>query len=174
MPPRGYDKAVRLNRRKQSPFVRSSTSHAIFHARDDVKAMAAMKRYWLVKQEPEAYSWSDFVRDGLTNWTGVRNFQARNNLRAMRKGDAVLFYHSVSDKAVVGIAQVTREAFPDPTAEEGDWSAVEIKPVKALRTPVTLEQIKAEPRLGDIALLRNSRLSVQPLGKVEFELICRL
>ena len=133
-----------------------------------------MKKYWLVKQEPEAYSWSDFVRDGLTKWTGVRNFQARNNLRAMRKGDAVLFYHSVSDKAVVGLAEVTREAYPDPTAKESDWSAVDIKPVKALKKPVTLEEIKAEPKLREIALLRNSRLSVQPLGKTEFELICRL
>jgi predicted RNA-binding protein with PUA-like domain len=133
-----------------------------------------MKKQLLVKQEPEAYSWNDFVRDGLTKWTGVRNFQARNNLRAMCKGDAVLFYHSVSDKAVVGIAQVTREAFPDPTAEEGDWSAVELKPVKELRKPVTLDQIKAEPKLRDVVLLRNSRLSVQPLGKAEFDLICRL
>ena len=133
-----------------------------------------MKNHWLVKQEPEAYSWNDFVRDGRTDWTGVRNFQARNNLRAMRKGDAVLFYHSVSDKAVVGIAQMTREAFPDPTAQEGDWSAVELKPVKPLKKPVTLEQIKAEPKLHGIALLRNSRLSVQPLGKAEFDLICQL
>ncbi len=133
-----------------------------------------MKKHWLVKQEPEAYSWNDFVRDGLTKWTGVRNFQARNNLRAMRKGDAVLFYHSVSEKAVVGIAQVTREAFPDPTAEEGDWSAVELKPVRVLKMPVTLEQIKAAPKLREIALLRNSRLSVQPLGKAEFDLICRM
>lgn len=133
-----------------------------------------MKNYWLVKQEPEAYSWDDFVRDGLTIWSGVRNFQARNNLRAMRKGDAVLFYHSVTEKAVVGIAQVTREAFPDPTAKEGDWSAVDLKPVKALPKPVTLEQVKAEAKLREIALLRNSRLSVQPLGKAEFELICRL
>jgi len=133
-----------------------------------------MKNYWLIKQEPEAYSWNDFVRDGLTKWTGVRNFQARNNLRAMRKGDTVLFYHSVSDKAVIGLAEVTREAYPDPTAMEGDWSAVDIKPVKALKKTVTLEQIKAEPRLREIALLRNSRLSVQPLGKAEFDLICRL
>lgn len=132
-----------------------------------------MKKHWLVKQEPEAYSWDDFMRDGLTQWTGVRNFQARNNLRAMRKGDAVLFYHSVTEKAVVGIAQVAREAFPDPTAREGDWSAVELKPVKPLKKPVTLEQIKGEPRLRGIALLRNSRLSVQPLGKAEFDLICR-
>jgi predicted RNA-binding protein with PUA-like domain len=133
-----------------------------------------MKKYWLVKQEPEAYSWADFARDDLTSWTGVRNFQARNNLRAMRKGDAVLYYHSVSEKAVVGIAKVTREAYPDPTSEKGDWSAVELKPVRALKKAVTLEQIKAEPKLRDLVLLRNSRLSVQPLTEAEFELICRL
>ncbi|HEY1582940.1 MAG TPA: EVE domain-containing protein [Chthoniobacterales bacterium] len=133
-----------------------------------------MKNYWLVKQEPAAYSWDDFVRDGRTDWTGVRNFLARKNLRAMRKGDAVFFYHSVSEKAVVGIAQVTREAFPDPTAEEGDWSAVELRPVKPLKKPITLAQIKAEPKLREIPLLRCSRLSVQSLGKEEFEVICRL
>ena len=133
-----------------------------------------MKNYWLVKQEPEAYSWDDFVREGGTQWTGVRNFLARKNLRAMRKGDAVFFDHSVSDKAVVGIAQVTREAFPDPTAKEGDWSAVELKPLKRLKKPVSLAQIKAEPKLRDIALLRCSRLSVQSLGKAEFELISRM
>ncbi len=133
-----------------------------------------MKNHWLVKQEPEAYSWDDFMRDGRTEWTGVRNFQARNNLRAMHKGDAVFYYHSVSEKAVVGIAEVTREAFPDPTAKEGDWSAVELKPVRLLKKAVTLEEIKAEPKLREIALLRNSRLSVQPLGKAEFDLICRM
>lgn len=133
-----------------------------------------MKQYWLVKQEPEAYSWDDFVRDGRTDWTGVRNFLARKNLRAMRKGDRVLFYHSVSDKAVVGIAEVTREAFADPTATEGEWVAVELKPVKALKRPVTLAEIKAEPKLREIALLRCSRLSVQPLGKAEFEFIGRM
>jgi predicted RNA-binding protein with PUA-like domain len=133
-----------------------------------------MKNYWLVKQEPEAYSWDDFVRDGGTQWTGVRNFLARKHLRAMRKGDAVLFYHSVSDKAIVGIAQVTREAFPDPTTKEGDWSAVELKPLKRLKKPVSLAKIKAEPKLRDIALLRCSRLSVQSLGKAEFELISRM
>ncbi len=133
-----------------------------------------MKNYWLVKQEPGAYSWNDFVRDGRTDWTGVRNFLAQKNLRAMRKGDAVLFYHSVSDKAVVGIARVTREAFPDPTAKEGDWSAVELEPVKALKKPVTLAQIRQEPKLRDIALVRYARLSVQPLGKAEFDLICRM
>ncbi len=133
-----------------------------------------MKRYWLVKQEPSAYSWTDFVADGSTRWTGVRNFQARNNLRAMRNGDAVLFYHSVTDKAAIGIAEVVREAYRDPTATEGDWSAVDLKPVKALNRPVPLEQIKMEPRLRNIPLLKNSRLSVQPLEKTAFELIIRM
>ena len=133
-----------------------------------------MKRYWLVKQEPSSYSWTDFVADGATNWTGVRNFQARNNLRAMRKGDAVLFYHSVTDKAAIGIAEVVREAYRDPTAKEGDWSAVDIRPLKALNQPVLLEQIKTEPRLRNIPLLKNSRLSVQSLEKSDFELIIRM
>ena len=104
-----------------------------------------MKSYWLVKQEPSAYSWDDLVRDGRTSWTGVRNFTARNNLRAMQKGDEVLFYHSVVGKAVVGVAKVARTAYPDPTAKEGDWSAVDLAPEKALASPVTLEQIKAAP-----------------------------
>jgi predicted RNA-binding protein with PUA-like domain len=133
-----------------------------------------MKRYWLVKQEPSVYSWTDFVTDGSTHWTGVRNFQARNNLRAMRKGDAVLFYHSVTDKAAIGVAEVVREAYRDPTAKEGDWSAVDIRPLKALNQPVSLEQIKTEPRLRNIPLLKNSRLSVQSLEKSAFELIIRM
>ena len=159
----------------QPAFPSSTESRAIkLSQRVEMCYQVAVKNYWLVKQEPEAYSWDDFIRDGRTEWTGVRNFQARKNLRAMRNGDQVFFYHSVSDKAVVGIAQVTREAFPDPTATEGDWSAVELKPVKPLKKPVTLERIKAEPKLREIALLRNSRLSVQPLGKAEFDLICGL
>src|SRR6201995_5041752 len=99
------------------------------------------KNYWLVKQEPEAYSWDTFVKDGKTAWTGVRNFQARNNLRAMKKGDAVLFYHSVSEKQVVGVAKVAKEAYADPTATEGEWVCVDIAPDKALKKPVTLDQI---------------------------------
>ena len=125
------------------------------------------KQYWLVKQEPEAYSWSDFVRDGGTQWTGVRNFQARNHLRAMRPGDLVFFYHSVSEKQVVGVARVSREHFPDPTATEGDWSAVELQPVKPLKTPVTLDQIKADPALRDLPLIRQSRLSTQPVSEAQ-------
>ena len=133
-----------------------------------------MKKYWLVKQEPGAYSWNDFVADGKTSWTGVRNFTARNNLRAMRRGDEVLFYHGVTGKAVVGIAKVVRAAFPDPTAKEGDWSAVNLVPVKPLRQPVTLEQIKANPRLKNISLVRQSRLSVHALSAVQFREIIRL
>ena len=103
-----------------------------------------MKNFWLVKQEPSAYSWANFVADGKTPWTGVRNYTARNNLRAMRKGDAVLFYHSVSEKSVVGTARVSREAYADPTATEGDWSAVDLAPENALGRPMTLEEIKRD------------------------------
>jgi predicted RNA-binding protein with PUA-like domain len=133
-----------------------------------------VKKFWLVKQEPSAYSWANFVADGKTPWTGVRNYTARNNLRAMRKGDAVLFYHSVSEKAVVGIAKVIREAYADPTATEGDWSAVDLAPEKALPRPVTLDEIKRNPRLKEMALLHLSRLSVQPLTGVEFQEILRM
>ena len=133
-----------------------------------------MKNYWLVKQEPSAYSWTDFVRDGKTAWTGVRNFTARNNLRAMRNGDAAFFYHSVTEKAVVGIAKVVREAYPDPTAKEGDWSAVDLAPDKALSKPVPLEEIKKNAKLKQMALLRLSRLSVQPVTSAEFEEIVRM
>jgi predicted RNA-binding protein with PUA-like domain len=130
-----------------------------------------MKNHWLVKQEPSDYSWSDFVRDSRTSWTGVRNYSARNNLRRMNKDDEVLFYHSGAEKAVVGIARVTKTAYPDRTAREGDWSAVELAPIKALPTPVTLAQIKAEPRLKHIALVRQPRLSVMPLSAAEFRFI---
>jgi predicted RNA-binding protein with PUA-like domain len=133
-----------------------------------------MKQFWLVKQEPSSYSWTDFVRDGKTAWTGVRNFTARNNLRAMRKGDLAFFYHSVTEKAVVGIAQVAREAYPDPTAKEGDWSAVDLAPEKALSKPVGLEEIKRNSKLKEMALLRLSRLSVQPVAKAQFDEILRM
>ena len=133
-----------------------------------------MKQFWLVKQEPSAYSWSDFQKDGRTSWTGVRNYTARNNLRAMRRGDQVFFYHSVTDKAVMGIAEVQREAYRDATAKEGDWSAVDLVPKSSLRRPVTLEEIKASPRLKDLVLLRLSRLSVQPLTAPQFREIVRM
>ena len=130
--------------------------------------------YWLVKQEPATYSWDDFVREGSTEWTGVRNFQARNNLRQMSVGDRVLFYHSGQDKAVVGIAEVTKAAYPDPTTNEGDWVAVDLRPVAPLKRPIPLTTIRAEADLGDIPLLRQSRLSVMPLTSEEFEAILAL
>ena len=128
--------------------------------------------FWLVKQEPEAYSFDDFVKDGKTDWTGVRNYQARNNLRAMKMDDKVLFYHSVSEKSVVGIAEVSREEFTDPTDEK--WIAVEIKPLEKFAKPVTLEQIKNEKSLENLALIKQSRLSVMPLTKKEFEMILEM
>ena len=131
-------------------------------------------QHWLVKQEPEAYSWSTFVKDGRTAWTGVRNFQARNNLRAMKKGDLVLYYHSVSDKQVVGIARVDREAYPDKTAEEGDWSCVDLVPVKAVTEPVPLGSIKTDKLLKDLPLVRQSRLSVSAVTPEQFRRILQL
>jgi predicted RNA-binding protein with PUA-like domain len=128
-----------------------------------------MKNFWLVKQEPSSYSWSDFVAESETSWTGVRNFTARNNLRKMRKADEVLFYHSGDEKAVIGIAKVTRTAYPDSTAKEGDWSAVDLSAVKPLARPVTLREIKANSRLKGIPLVRLPRLSVMPLGESEFQ-----
>ncbi len=133
-----------------------------------------MKQFWLLKQEPSAYSWTNFVADGKTQWTGVRNYTARNNLRTMRKGDAVLFYHSVTDKSVIGTAKVIREAYPDPTATEGDWSAVDLAPDKPLAHPVALDAIKRNPRLKEMALLRLSRLSVQPVTSAQFDEILRM
>lgn len=123
------------------------------------------KSYWLVKQEPEAYSWDDFVKDGETSWTGVRNYQARNNLRAMKKGDVVFYYHSVSEKSVVGIARVAKEHYTDATAEEGDWSCVDLVPVKPMKRPVSLEEMKGDKILKEMLLVRHSRLSVTPVTK---------
>lgn len=131
-------------------------------------------QFWLVKQEPEAYSWAMFVKDRRTAWTGVRNFQARLNLRAMRKGDLVFYYHSVSDKQVVGIARVEREAYPDPTGTEGDWVCVDLAPVNALRQPVSLKTIKSDKLLAEMKLVKNSRLSVTPVTKEQFNRILKL
>ena len=133
-----------------------------------------MHSFWLVKQEPSSYPWSDFVADEETSWTGVRNFAARNNLRKMQKGDEVFFYHSGDEKAVVGIAKVTRTAYADPTAKEGDWSTVDIAAVKALRRPVTLREIKGNPQLKRIPLVRQPRLSVMPLSEAEFREIAKM
>lgn len=132
------------------------------------------KNYWLVKQEPEAYSWATFVKEGKAAWTGVRNFQARNNLRAMKKGDAVLFYHTGGEKQVVGLARVENEGYPDPTATEGDWSAVDLVPVKPLRKSVSLDAIKADKVLREIPLVKQSRLSVSPLNQTQFQRLLEL
>ncbi len=132
------------------------------------------KNHWLVKQEPEAYSWTTFVRDGVTAWTGVRNYQARNNLRAMQPGDPVLYYHSGEEKQVVGLARVEKAAYPDPTAVEGDWSAVNVAPVEALARPVTLGMIKGDKILKEMLMVRNSRLSVSPLTKAQFDRLLAL
>ena len=131
-------------------------------------------QYWLVKSEPDAYSWADFVRDGKTAWTGVRNFAARLHLNAMRPGDQVFFYESMTTKAVVGIGEVTRTAFPDKTADEPGWVAVELKAGSALAKPVTLAAIKEQPALAKMTLLRISRLSVQPVTKAEFNHILKM
>jgi predicted RNA-binding protein with PUA-like domain len=133
-----------------------------------------MPRHFLVKSEPFKYAFDALVRDKKTRWDGVRNFEARNNLRAMAVGDLLLYYHSNEGKAVVGIAKVVRTAYPDPTADEGDWSAVDVAPVMALKVPVTLETIKADPKLADMLLLRRSRLSVVPVTPVEFKRVLEL
>jgi predicted RNA-binding protein with PUA-like domain len=130
--------------------------------------------HWLVKVEPEAYSWSTFVKEGRTAWTGVRNFAARNNLRAMKRGDPVFYYHSVTDKQVVGLARVDKEAYPDPTADEGDWSCVDLVPVKPLAKPVSLEAIKADAVLKEMKLVKIGRLSVTPVTKAEFDRLLKL
>jgi predicted RNA-binding protein with PUA-like domain len=136
--------------------------------------MPGARSFWLVKSEPSTYSWEQFVAERGTFWSGVRNPMARNNLAAMKKGDAVLFYHSGESKAVVGLARVTRESYPDPTADEDKWLVVDLAPVKPLAQPVTLAAIKAEKSLADIALVRLSRLSVMPLSKAAFEKILAL
>ena len=130
--------------------------------------------YWIVKSEPEAYSWSQLLKDGITAWTGVRNFAARNNLRAMKCGDAVFFYHSGEAKAVVGLARVEKEFYPDPTAKEGDWSAVELAHEKGLAKPVTLAQIKTDKVLKQMVLAKQSRLSVSPVTREQFERLSQL
>ncbi len=125
--------------------------------------------YWLVKSEPETYSWSQFVKEGKTAWTGVRNFAARLHLRAMKRGDLVFFYHSGEEKSVVGLARVEKEFYSDPTAKEGDWSCVDLKVEKPLMKSVTLAQIKSDKILKEMVLAKQSRLSVSPITKAQFE-----
>jgi predicted RNA-binding protein with PUA-like domain len=131
-------------------------------------------RYWLVKQEPTTYSFDQLIADGRTMWDGVRNFQARNNLKGMQAGDRVLYYHSGADPAVVGVCEVARESYPDPTAKEGGWVVVDLVPVKKLARPVTLAEVKAARALRDIPLVRQSRLSVMPLEKAAFDAIVKM
>src|SRR4051794_11146400 len=133
--------------------------------------MSKRKQHWLVKTEPSAYSWDMLVKEGRTAWTGVRNFQARIHLRAMRAGDPVVVYHSVVGKEVVGLAKVVHTAYPDPTASEGDWVCVDLAPVRPLAVPVRLEQIKLIPALKNIPLLRQGRLSVMPVSAAEYDAI---
>jgi predicted RNA-binding protein with PUA-like domain len=130
--------------------------------------------YWLVKSEPEAYSWTQFVKDGRTAWTGVRNFAARNNLRAMKTGNPVFFYHSGGEKSAVGLARVAGESYPDPTVEEGGWLAVDLVPVKTLARPVALSQIKADKILREMKLAKESRLSVSPVTREQFTRLLEL
>ena len=130
--------------------------------------------YWIVKSEPEAYSWSQLVKDGVAAWTGVRNFAARNNLCAMKSGDRVFFYHSGETKEVVGLARVAREFYSDPTADEGDWSCVDLAPEKALAKPVALATIKADKILKEMVLAKQSRLSVSPVTEVQCKQLLKL
>lgn len=130
--------------------------------------------YWLVKSEPFKYSWEQFEKDGQTFWDGVRNYAARNFLKEMKKGDEVLFYHSNEGLEIVGVAKVVKEHYQDPTTDEEAWVAVDLKPVKRLAKPVTLKQIKGDQRLSDMALLRLSRLSVQPVREEEWAIIMEL
>ena len=131
-------------------------------------------KYWLVKSEPSVYSWDQFVKDGKTTWDGVRNYAARLHLRAMKKGDEVFFYHSNEGVEIVGIARVVKESYQDPTTDDEKWVAVDLKPVRKLKKPVNLAQLKSEKKLKDMALLRISRLSVQPVTAEEWEIIMEM
>lgn len=130
-------------------------------------------KYWLVKSEPSTYSWDDLLKDGWTYWDGVRNYQARNNLKDMKKGDQVLFYHSNKGLEIVGVAKVIREYYPDPTTEDERWVVVDIEPEQALKNPVTLSEIKSDGNLKNISLIKQSRLSVMPVTKKEYEVILK-
>jgi predicted RNA-binding protein with PUA-like domain len=130
--------------------------------------------YWLIKSEPEVYSWDQLVKDKITRWDGIRNYAARLHLRAMKKGDLILFYHSNKGTEIVGIAAVAKEAYPDPSSDDPAWFAIDVKPVKKIAKPVTLEQIKKEKKLAEMSLVRISRLSVQPVKEEEWKLIMKM
>lgn len=127
--------------------------------------------YWLIKTEPGTYSWDDFVKLGRDHWDGVRNFKARNHMKAMKVGDQALFYHSVTEKSVIGIAEIVREYYPDPTTDDHRWYVVDVVPVRKLKRPVTLQEIKADDRLTEMVLVKHSRLSVQPVRPEEFDIV---
>jgi predicted RNA-binding protein with PUA-like domain len=131
-------------------------------------------RYWLLKSEPFKYSWDKLVKDGRTHWDGVRNHQAANNLKAMKQGDRAFFYHSNEGLEIVGVAEIVKEAYPDPGDSEGRFVMVDVKPMQAVKTPVTLAAIKAEPKLADLALVRQSRLSVVPVAAEEWRVLCKM
>jgi len=136
--------------------------------------MAKKRSFWLVKSEPFKYSWDKFVEDGSTYWDGVRNYQARNNLKEMKKGDRVLYYHSNEGKEVVGVAEVTKPFYQDPTTDDDRWVVVDLKPVKKLKNPVTLEQVKSDPTLSQMKLVTQSRLSVMAVTEDEFQRVLDL
>ncbi|OYV41860.1 MAG: ubiquinol-cytochrome C reductase [Acidocella sp. 20-61-6] len=136
--------------------------------------MSRMVNFWLVKSEPDAFSWDQQVANQVEPWTGVRNHMAKNNLKSMRKGDRAFFYHSNIGKEIVGIVEVAREAYPDPSAEKGDWVCVDMAAVKPMPRPVSLAEIKADPRLSDLALVRLSRLSVAPVSPEHWRILCEL
>jgi len=131
-------------------------------------------QYWLMKSEPSAYSWEQLNKDGKTNWSGVRNFQAAANLKAMKKGDHAFFYHSNEGLAVVGICEIVKEAYPDPSDKTGKFVQVDVKPVAPMKQPVTMSEIKATPSLSDMVLVKNSRLSVQPVTVAQWKAVCKM
>jgi predicted RNA-binding protein with PUA-like domain len=131
-------------------------------------------RYWLLKSEPSAYSWDQLVKDGRTNWSGVRNFQAANNLKAMKNGDRAFFYHSNEGLDIVGIVEIVKEAYPDASDKQGRFVMVDVRPLQPVKQPVTLAAIKAEPKLADLALVKQSRLSVVPVAAEEWRIICKM
>ena len=131
-------------------------------------------KYWLLKSEPDAWSWDNQVKEGASMWDGVRNYQARNNLKEMRKNDLCFFYHSVSERSIVGIVKVVKEYYPDPTDKTGRFVVVDVKATKKLKNPVSLDQIKENSKLQDIALVKQSRLSVMPLKKTEWDIIIKM
>lgn len=156
------------------PMKNRSANKSSGYSKSDSSAPAGLKKYWLVKQEPTEYAWSQFVTEGKTEWTGVRNFQARSNLASMKVGDRVLYYHSNVGKEIVGVAEVTREAAPDPTADEPGWLSVELRPVQAFSRPVSLAQIKSDELLREMSLVKQSRLSVMPVTEAQYKRILKL